>query len=263
MAPLRSSPRAALVTGATSGIGEAFARALPLSTSLLLTGRDEVALSRLAAELGTSGRTVEVLGADLGTDAGLDALCAAAARFEPDLLVCNAGLGPFGNFLDADEASLRATVLVNVLAPVVLTRRLLPGMIARAEAGGGRAGLIVVSSNAAFLPVPRLAAYAASKAFDLSLTEALGAELVSRPVDILALCPTATRSHFAERSGFGRNLPGAQRPRHVARAALQALGRQRTLVLGPLSGSVLSGPALVRAGLAQVLHTILPRGKNS
>src|SRR5690349_5402650 len=85
---------------------------------------------------------------------------------------------------------------------------------------GGRAGLIVVSSSTAFLPVPRLAAYAASKAFALSLAEALAAELTGRPVDVLVLCPTATRSRFAERSGFGRTPPLAQSPAHVARRAL-------------------------------------------
>jgi len=255
---MRTIPSAALVTGATSGIGEAFARSLPSTTSLLLTGRDETALGRLATELG-SDRLVETLGADLATDEGLDALSEAAERFAIDLLICNAGLGPFGDFLAAPEEALRATVSVNVMAPLVLIRRLLPGMIARAEEGGSRAGLIVVSSNAGFLPVPRLAAYAASKAFDLSLAEALGAELTGRPIDVLALCPTTTRSRFAERSGFGRTPPGAQSPGHVARAALAALGRQRTLVLGPISGSVLSAPALVRAGLAQAFQVLLPR----
>ena len=257
---MRTLPVAALVTGATSGIGEAFARALPHSTALLLTGRDEAILGRLAASLGAGGRLVETLGADLSTDAGLDVLCAAGERFSLDLLICNAGQGPFGDFLTIEEAALRGTILVNVMTPLVLTRRLLPGMIKRASASGSRAGLVVVSSGVAFLPVPRLATYAASKAFDLSLTEALAAELTGQPIDVLALCPTLTRSGFAKRSGYGRDVPGAQSPEHAARSALQALGRQRTLTLGPLSGSVLTGPALVRAGLAQALQAVLPRG---
>ncbi len=256
---MRTVPRAALVTGATSGIGEAFARALPAATALLLAGRDEAALGRLASELG-AGRLVETLGGDLATDAGLDALSAAAERFGIDLLVCNAGLGPFGDFLEAPEDTLRQTVSVNVMAPLVLLRRLLPGMLARADKAGRRAGLIVVSSGAAFLPIPRFAAYAASKAFDLSLTEALAAELAGRRIDVLALCPTATRSRFGERAGFGGNFPGAQHPDHVARSALAALGRQRTLVLGPVSGAVFSAPALVRAAAAQALQAVLPRG---
>jgi uncharacterized protein len=194
--------RAALVTGASSGIGEAFARALPTETALLLNGRDAAALERLAGELAAPGRRVETVAADLATDAGLGAVSARAEAFGIDLLIANAGVGPFGDFLQASEASLRATVAVNVMAPVVLARRLLPGMLARAKAERRRrAGLIVVSSNTAFLPVPRLATYAASKAFDLSLAEALAAELAAEPVDVLALCPTATRTRFAARSG--------------------------------------------------------------
>jgi uncharacterized protein len=251
--------RAALVTGATSGIGEAFARALPTGANVLLTGRNAEALERLAAELVAPGRRVETVAADLATDAGLDAVSARAEAFGVDLLIANAGVGPFGDFLQASEESLRATVAVNVMAPVVLTRRLLPGMLRRAKADGGRAGLIVVSSNAAFLPVPRLATYAATKAFDLSLAEALAAELDGEPVDVLALCPTATRTRFSQRSGFGGNLPGAEDPADVAAAALHALGRVRTLVRGPVSGLLLSGPALARAALAQAFAWVLPR----
>ena len=258
MAFTRTSPRAALITGATSGIGEAFARALPSSTSLLLTGRDDVVLTRLASELG-SDRLIETVGADLTTNAGLDAVSNAAERFGIDLLVCNAGVGPFGGFLRTDEESLRSVISLNVTAVLVLTRRLLPGMIRRAEADQLRAGLIVVSSGAAFVPVPRLATYAATKAFDLSLAEALAAELTHHPVDVLAVCPTVTRSQFAERSGFGCDLPGAQSPMRVARKAIRALGRQRTLVLGPVSGSILAGPALARAALAQLLQSVLPQ----
>lgn len=252
-------PRAALVTGASSGIGEAFGRAMPGATNLLLAGRNRDALAGVAAELGGTGRRVETVAADLATDAGLDAVAGRAEAFGCDLLVLNAGSGRFGDLLEQPEAALRETVAVNVLAPLVLARRLLPGMLARARAAGRRAGLIVVSSNTAFAPVPRLATYAASKAFDLSLAEALAAELAGEPVDVLALCPTATRSRFAERSGWGRGIPGAQSPMHVAASALRALGRQRTLVLGPLSGSLLSVPALARAALAQGIALVVPR----
>ena len=140
----------------------------------------------------------------------------------------------------------------NVSGLLAVTHRLLPGLIARE-------GMIVnLSSIAAHWPYPGGNVYAATKAFDLSLTEALAAELSGRPVDVLALCPTATRSRFAKRSGFGTNLPGAQDPAHVAHRALEALGRQRTLVLGAITGSVLTVPALVRAAAAQVIQTVLP-----
>ncbi len=258
MTPSRTHRRA-LVTGASSGIGASFARALNPDAALLLTGRDAAALANLKLDLEGQGGTATTLAADLAAAEGLEAVAAAAAAFAPDLIILNAGTGPYGPFLEADEAHLRETVTLNALAPLVLLRRLVPGMLDRARATGERAGIIVTASDVAFFPVPHLAAYAATKAFDLSLTEALGAELAGQPVDVLALCPTATRTRFAARSGFGDNLPGAQSPSDVARAALRALGRQRTLTLGPVGGSVLAVPALVRAGIAEVIARFVPR----
>ncbi len=251
---MRSHPtsyRRALITGATSGIGNAFAHALPEATGLLLTGRDAAVLAQLGQDFAQPGRPIETVQADLATDPGCAAVAEAAERFGIDLFVCNAGQGPYGSFLATDPAFLRDTVAVNVTAVLTLLRSLLPGMLARAGTDASRAGLIVTASEVGFFPVPNLATYAATKAFDLSLTEALAAELRREPIDVLALCPTATRSRFGERSGFGQNFPGAQDPAVVARAALGALGRQRTLTVGPLTGPLLAGPALVRAGIAQ------------
>lgn len=254
----RATPyRRALITGASSGIGRAFAETISAETGLLLTGRNPDVLAGLARELGTGTRSVDTVAADLTSDVGRSALADAADGLGVDLFVCNAGQGAYGAFLATDETSLSDTIALNVAAPVVLLRRLLPGMIERARGSGTRAGVIVTASGVGFFPVPNLATYAASKAFDLSLTEALAAELSRDPIDVLALCPTATRTGFAERSGFGRNLPGAQSPAAVARAALRALGRQRTLTLGPLSGGVLAGPAIVRAGIAQAIAVAL------
>lgn len=249
----RPTYQRALVTGATSGIGEAFAQALPDETGLLLTGRNVDALAGMARDLARPGRVLETVAADLASDAGCATVIQAAETFGIDLFVCNAGQGPYGRFLETDEASLRETVAVNVAAVVALLRSLLPGMLGRARAGGTRAGLIVTASEAAFLPVPYLATYAASKAFDLSLTEALTAELSGQPIDILALCPSATRSRFGARSGYGGNFPGAQDPSLVARSALSAIGRRRTLTSGLVTGPMLAGPALLRAGIAQGL----------
>ena len=86
-------PRTALVTGASSGIGEAFARALPGGTSLLLTGRNHDALAALAAELSGAGRKIATVAADLATEDGLDAVATRAGEFGIDLLVLNAGCG--------------------------------------------------------------------------------------------------------------------------------------------------------------------------
>jgi len=160
----RAPARAALVTGATSGIGEAFARALPATTGLLLTGRNSDALGALAAALSAPSRRrpVETIGADLAAQAGIGAVAAHAEAFGIDLLILNAGTGRFGDFLQVPEAALRETVAVNVLSPAVLARRLLPGMLERARRADRRAGLIVVASAAAFVPVPRPCATARS-----------------------------------------------------------------------------------------------------
>src|SRR5688572_5870037 len=112
----RAPPRRAVVTGASSGIGEAFARALP-EADLLLTGRDAGALEALAGELGDAGREVRVVAADLTLPEDRARLVGAAEEFAPDLLVNNAGLGTYGRFLQDPPERQEATVLVNALAP--------------------------------------------------------------------------------------------------------------------------------------------------
>ncbi|HYD67283.1 SDR family NAD(P)-dependent oxidoreductase [Azospirillum sp.] len=225
--------RFALVTGASSGIGEAFARALPADTGLLITARDAGALTRLQEDLSRPGRAVEVLAADLATDDGRAALVDKARTLEVDLLINNAGVGAFGAVLENPEEAEKQTVELNVTAVAVLTRALLPGMIDRAARDSRRAGLILVSSTTAFQPVPYLATYSATKAFVLSYGEALASELRRKPVDVLVLCPGATRTRFGERSGFAvGSLPGAAEPDDVARDGLAALGRRTVHVSG-------------------------------
>ena len=225
--------RCALITGASSGIGEAFARILPAETDLLLTGRDAERLAALRDDLAAEGRRIEVLAADLTRAAEQDRLIAAAQDLPVDLLVNNAGLGQLGHFVDNPPAREREMVELNCVAPVVVTRALLPAMLERARAGRTRAGLIVVASTAAFLPLPRLATYAATKAFDLYFAEGLAGELADEPADVLALCPGATRTRFFERANFdGRPLGPAYKPERVARDAMAALGRRSVLVVG-------------------------------
>ena len=236
--------RAALVTGASSGIGEAFARALPDATSLVLTGRDMAALDALAADLARPGRRVEVVTADLATDPGRDRVIEAGEAAGIDLLVNNAGLGYFAPVPRNTIAQERAMVEVNVTTPVVLTRALLPGMLARAAEAGTRAGIVVVSSISAFLPVSRLTTYAATKAFDLHYAEALAFDLEGQPCDVLALCPGFTKTKFGDRSGMKSWMfhDGAD-PADVARAALDGLGRKRVVAIG--SGSIMT-PLMAR-----------------
>ena len=189
----------AAITGATSGIGAAFARALPPQTNLLLSGRDAAKLAAAKAALAQGGRRVETVAADLASEAGRRYFLAAATALPIELLVNNAGLGRFGRVIDNPAESEREMVEVNVVAVVTLTRALLPQMLERAAARGSRAGLIIVGSTASFQPTPYLATYGATKTFDLFYAEALAGELSQLPIDVLALCPGGTETAFFTR----------------------------------------------------------------
>jgi len=223
--------RRALITGATSGIGEAFAEALPVDTGLLLTGRNETKLAMLRDRFATGGRMVEIVPADLREPEDRQRLSEAGDAFEIDLFVNNAGLGFFSHFVETPLDEEVAMVQVNVVAVHELTHALLPGMLARARTSGIRAGLIVVSSVIGHLPVPYFATYAATKAFDLAFAEGLAEELSDEPVDILALCPGATATDFQVRAGAPSDMfDRAEDSISVARKGLRALGRRRVLV---------------------------------
>lgn len=249
--------RFAAITGATSGIGAAFARLLPAETSLLLTGRDEKRLAEARASLARPGRRIETLAADLATAEGRARVIESAGALPIDLLINNAGIGRFGRMFENPAEREREMVEVNVLAVVALTRALLPGMLSRARASSARAGLIVVASTAAFQPVPYLATYAASKAFDLVYAEALAAELRGAPIDVLALCPGGTATGFFERARMrggvlGRLVP----PERVAAEGLAALGRKRVHVVGGLNRT---GATLVRLAPRRLVADIAGR----
>ena len=233
--PERSdAPRfaSALVTGATSGIGEAIARALPPTTSLWLTGRDGARLQALANELGRNGRSVATFEADLSERRGQDAVIGWAKAAPLDLLVNNAGFGRYGSALDGMDRD-RAMVEVNLLAAMALTQALLPGMLDRARSAGRRAGIINVASMVGFFPWPWFSTYAATKAFLVSWTLGLWAELRGEPVEVLALCPGSTATRFQQRAGYTRAMPwSGQSAERVAREAIAALGRKPVHVVG-------------------------------
>ncbi len=250
----------ALITGATSGIGKAFAEALPSDTGLLLTGRAEDRLAALAEALAGAGRRVETVTADLGFAEGQSRVIAAAEAANIDLLINNAGLGQYGAFVDNPPEFERAMVEVNVVAPVVLTRALLPGMIARAAESGNRAGIIVVASVAGFHPVPYMSTYAATKAFDLLFAESIAAELRREPVDILALCPGATRTEFFTRAGLRDSvLPYMVDADTVARQALSALGARTILITDPVRRVMLAPALLFRAMKRRAVAAVMRR----
>jgi short-subunit dehydrogenase len=221
-------PRA-LITGASSGIGAAFARALAArGEDLVLVARSADRLTALAAEL-TAKHNIhaEVLPADLADPGAPDAIVAelAARNIEIGTLVNNAGFGTNGEFASLDAARERDEVFVNIVALHQLTRALLPPMVAR-----GKGAIVNVASTAAFQPVPYMATYGATKAFVLSFSEALAAEARSQGVRVLALCPGQTETAFFEGMESAR-VGRARTPDQVVATALRALDRGQSVVI--------------------------------
>ncbi|HAA91437.1 MAG TPA: oxidoreductase [Rhodospirillaceae bacterium] len=229
--PVHADYKHALITGATSGIGECFAELLPATTNLILTGRDETKLADLKERLTNGQREVETIAADLADAEARKSLLEKTVAAPLDLLINNAGLGAYGAFTEIPPERESEMVEVNVTAVIELSRALLPQMIERARADLRRAGMIVVSSTASVTPVPFLATYAATKAFERHWGEALAEELRSDPIDILVLCPGATRTEFFNRAEMdGSMLNNMEEPEAVARKALAALGRHTVFV---------------------------------
>ena len=162
--------------------------------------RREDRLRELAAWAGrTHGVEVRIAAADLATDDGL-AACRDAIDAGPPLglAILNAGFGDHAPVHAADRERLAAMVRLNCVAVVDLAAHVLPGMVAR-----GAGALVVMSSAAAWQPVPYMATYAATKAFELHLTEAIAAELRGTGVRALAVCPGPTHTEFGLHSGTG------------------------------------------------------------
>lgn len=193
-------PALVLITGASSGIGTELAREYARrGHPLCLSARREADLRRLATELQREhGVAVTVHAADLSEPAAMDRLAdALLARGEPlAALVNNAGYGLYGEFADTDLADTRRMLRLNMEAPLVLSRRLLPLLVA------GRGHVLNVASTAAFQPGPYMAAYYASKSFLLSLSEALAEEWGGSGVSVTALCPGPTASGFQDRAAM-------------------------------------------------------------
>ena len=186
----------ALITGASAGIGAEFARQLAGRVgALVLVARRLERLEQLRAELtrANPGLHVHVRAIDLGLPEQISALAEwlEDEDIDVDLLINNAGLGDHGLFATSDADRVRAMIEVNITAVTMLTHRLLPSMIER------KCGAVLnVSSSASFLPIPRMAEYAATKAYVTSLSEALRMELGGTGIRVQALCPGPVETEF-------------------------------------------------------------------
>ncbi len=220
----------ALITGASSGIGEQFARQLSArGHDLVLVARRQERLEQLAGQLPTKAQAIEC---DLGSDAAEVPGRVAKLGVEVDLLVNNAGFGLRGRFADLPAERQAEMVRVNCEAVVILTAAFLPPMIEQ-----GLGGVITVASTAGAQPLPYEATYGATKAFATNLTEALHAELRGTGVKALAVNPGPVPTEWQQVAGYdevgGEMMPGAIEAEQVVREALNAYDRgSRAIVPG-------------------------------
>ena len=228
-------PKTGVITGATSGIGAAFAHAFAAQGyNLILTGRREPRLSELAQEIkdqydvSVQKQLIEL--ADVQqVNPFIDAL-----RSQPiDLLINNAGFGMRSTFLQAESETLEQMVTVHSTVPMQLMHALLPGMKER------RSGIMInVASIAGFFPLPRSGVYAATKAFLTLLSESLYVELKGTGVKVQALCPGMTITDFHSRLGKDperyykkRGVMKAMTPRAVVKASLKCLDKDKPVCI--------------------------------
>lgn len=261
--PAPSADSAALITGASSGIGIDIARELAKrGHNLVLVARRRERLEAVAEELRAGDVRAEVLECDLTDDAALAGLRARieALGLRIDVLVNNAGFGTGGEFIELDGATEAQMVRLNCEVPVTLTAEYAPAM-----AGRGVGAILNVASSAGFQPIPGQATYAATKAFMLNWSDALHAELGGRGVTVTALCPGPVETEFAEVAGLRSlfdaapsisKVPSAD----VARAAVEGVEKGRRNVVPGLvtKGATLSGRLTPRSVLLPVMRRFYP-----
>jgi short-subunit dehydrogenase len=234
----------ALIAGASEGLGAAYARALAANgMNLVLVARRGEPLEKLAAEIrGEFGVGTRCVEGDVAAAPFLETLQAQCSTLDLGVLVCNAAQSPIGDFGTRDPDDLQRVVDVNVRAPVTLVRSFLPGMIER-----GRGAVVLMTSLTGNQGTPRIAAYAASKAFLRVLAESLWYECRDRGVDVMAcICGVVRTPGY--KAAAGKDAPGALDPEQVVEKALRVLGR----------GPVVT-PGVVNKIVSVVLTRLLPR----
>jgi len=252
----------ALITGASSGIGAAFAREFAArGAHLIIVARRLDRLETLAEEI-RALHTVEVtvIDADLSKSNGAAGLAKKIGSAKVDILVNNAGFGHIGLVADEDLGVLTDEITLNVLALTQLTNIFVPGMVGR------KVGTIInVASTAAYQPIPNMAIYAATKAYVLSFTEALWGELEGTGVKALALCPGGTATEFFDVAG-GRVASSVLAPvSDVVNTAFRALEKKNSppsVVVGR-TNKMMSGvqPFIPRATIIRVAGRIFKSDK--
>ncbi|HWL52557.1 MAG TPA: SDR family oxidoreductase [Chthoniobacteraceae bacterium] len=226
----------ALITGASSGLGEEFARQLaPRASTLILIARRADRLETLACELRRPGLTIHTRKVDLSSREEVEALIdwLAQERFPISFLVNNAGLGDYGHFIRSDWERVRQMLEVNIAALTRLSYALLPTLRVHPEAA-----ILNVASIAGLIPMPKMAVYAATKAYVISFSEALRAELRWTTVRVTALCPGPSPTEFgstAERELTGDTMPSPELfkvpPQQIVSEGLRAVDRDRARVI--------------------------------
>jgi short-subunit dehydrogenase len=236
----------ALITGASAGIGEQFAKRLAgQGYGLVLVARRRERLEALAAELGAKhGVKVEVLTADLASAEGLANVAERLGAGDITLLINNAGFGTFGEFAELPIEREMEEVDLNVRALVRLSHAALASM-----APQKRGGIINVASTAAFQPLPYNAIYGATKAFVLSFSEGIHEEAKAHGVSVTCLCPGPVKTEFQEVAGvdpLGVPAMAWQSVESVVDAALSALRSGRAIVIpGTLNYVLANSPRMM------------------
>lgn len=220
----------ALITGASSGIGAAYARLLSHEHDFVLVARRTDRLNELAAELRTAGAAVEVLPADLATPAGLATVSERLTAGDVRLLISNAGVGGFARLSDVDPADVDRLMTLNAVAPARLAHAALPGMLAANErAIVTVASLLAFSAQLADERIPPRALYTAAKAATVAFTRTLAAELAHTSVQMQVVCPGIVATEFD--GGYAIGLPTAMSAEDVAAASLAGLRLDETICL--------------------------------
>lgn len=232
--------KTALVTGASSGIGQIFARELAArGCSLIVVARSAGKLHALAAELRTQHAVlVDVLVADLAQEHAAEQIATQVQELgrTVDILVNNAGFAAYGRFDQVDFAKQHGQAMLNVVAVVDLAHLCLAGMLRR-----GDGAIINVASVLGYLPTPGSAVYGASKAFVLHFSEALWQECRGRGVRVLALCPGPTKTEFFDVAHMPAPEAIMTSPAYVVQVALRALERDQAAVIAGKANNIMFG----------------------